>query len=222
MTCETCGATGHSGTSCPLTQEDANFIGTNNNNPNSGLRPQQGWNSKPNHPFRNQQGRNFNNNFQPSLKDLVYNQKQINDNISKKFLANDKILESLASQLEGFSSVIKNQLSFNKMIETQVAQLASSCPNANMGKLPGQPEVPSKENVNAVTTRGGKSTREPPFDRMQEPSGKPHPPAMPMLKKKSRRRLSTPTPLQPRKTPQNPLELHGITTIQLPYRFRNG
>ena len=49
------------------------------------------------------------------------------------------------------------------MIETQVAQLASSCPNANMGKLPGQPEVPSKENVNAVTTRGGKSTREPPF-----------------------------------------------------------
>jgi len=163
MTCETCGETGHSGTSCPLTQEDANFVGTNNNNPNSGFRPQQGWNSKPNLPFGNQQGMNFNNNFQPSLKDLVYGQKQINDNISKKFLANDKVLESLASQLEGFSSVIKNQLSFNKMIETQVAQLASSCPNANTGKLPGQPEVLSKENVNAVTTRGGKSTREPPF-----------------------------------------------------------
>jgi hypothetical protein len=32
-----------------------------------------------------------------------------------------------------------------------------------MGKLPGQPEVPLKENVNVVTTRGGKSTREPPF-----------------------------------------------------------
>ena len=113
--------------------------------------------------FGNQQGMNFNNNFQPTLKDLVYGQKQINDNISKKFLANDKILESLATQLEGFNSVIKNQLSFNKMIETQVAQLASSYPNANMGKLPGQPEVPSKENVNAVTTHGGKSTREPPF-----------------------------------------------------------
>ena len=105
---------------------------------------------------------NFNN-FQPSLKDLVYGQKQINDNISKKFLANDKVLESLASQLEGFSSVIKNQLSFKKMIETQVAQLASSGPNANTGKLPGQPEVLSKENINAVTMRGGKSTREPPF-----------------------------------------------------------
>jgi hypothetical protein len=93
----------------------------------------------------------------------VYGQKQINDNTSKKFLANDKILESLAAQIEGFNSVIKNQLSFNKMIETQVAQLASSCPNANTGKLPGQPEVPSKENVNAVTMRGGKSTWEPPL-----------------------------------------------------------
>src|SRR6185503_1405581 len=106
---------------------------------------------------------NFNNSFQPTLKDLVYGQKQINDNISKKFLANDKILESMAAQLEGFNSVIKNQLTFNKMIETQVAQLASSCPNANTGKLPGQPEVPSKENVSVVTTRGGKSTREPPL-----------------------------------------------------------
>jgi hypothetical protein len=75
MTCETCGETGHSGMSCPLTQEDANFVGTNNNNPNSGFRPQQGWNSKPNLPFGNQQGMNFNN-FRPSLKDLVYgNQK---------------------------------------------------------------------------------------------------------------------------------------------------
>ena len=35
-----------------------------------------------------------------------------------------------------------------------------------------------------------------------------------------RRRPSNPTPLQPRKTPWNPLELHGITTIQLPYHFR--
>ena len=106
---------------------------------------------------------NFNNSFQPTFKDLVYGQKQINDNISKKFLANDKILESMAAQLEGFNSVIKNQLSFNKMIETQVAQLASSCPNVNAGKLPRQPEVPSKENVSAVTTCGGKTTQEPPF-----------------------------------------------------------
>ena len=71
-------------------------------------------------------------------------QKQINDNISEKFLANDKILESLAMQLEGFNSVIKHQLSFNKLIETKVTQLASSCLNHDTGKLSGQPEVTPK------------------------------------------------------------------------------
>jgi hypothetical protein len=150
ITCETRGNTGHSGNDFPSTQEDTNFIGNSNPN-NSGYRPQQGWNSKPDLLFGQQQGNNFNNNFQPSLKELVYGQKQINDNISKKFQVNDKILESLATQLEGFNSIIKNQLSFNKVVETQVAQWASSCPNQNTGKLLGQPEVNQKESVNAVT-----------------------------------------------------------------------
>ena len=47
-------------------------------------------------------------------------QKQMNDNISEKFLANDKILESLAMQLDVFNSVIKHQLSFNELLETKV------------------------------------------------------------------------------------------------------
>ena len=117
MTCETCGETGHTTNSCPLTQEEANFVGTNNSN-NLGFHPQQGWNSKPNLAFGQQKGTNFNNNFQPTLKDLVYDQKQIHDNISKKFLANDKILESMVVQLVGLNTVIKNQLSFNTIIET--------------------------------------------------------------------------------------------------------
>jgi hypothetical protein len=67
-------------------------------------------------------------------------------------------LESLAAQVESFNSIIKNQLSFNKMIEIQVAQLASSCRNHNEGKLPWQLEVNPKESVNMVTTWAGKST----------------------------------------------------------------
>ena len=51
---------------------------------------------------------NFNNSFQSTLKGLVYGQKKINDNISRKFLANDKILESMGAQVEGFNSVIKS------------------------------------------------------------------------------------------------------------------
>ena len=95
MTCEKCSNTGHSGKSCPFTQEDEKSIG--NDTPNdTDCRPQQGWNSKPDLPFGQQQGNNFNNSFQPSLKNFMNGQKQINDNISEKFLANDKILEYLA------------------------------------------------------------------------------------------------------------------------------
>ena len=84
-------------------------------------------------------------------------QKQINDNISEEFLANDKILESLAMQLDGFKSVDKHQLSFNKLLETKVTQLGSSCLNHDTGKLSGQPEVTPKENVNAVAMRARQS-----------------------------------------------------------------
>ena len=57
---------------------------------------------------------NFNNKFLPTLKDLVYSQKQINDNTSKKFLANDKILELMTAQLEGFNSIVENQLNLTR------------------------------------------------------------------------------------------------------------
>ena len=51
-TCEVCGDVGHSGNSYPETQEDLNFINTDN-----GLRPQQhqGWNQRSN----NQGGNNY-------------------------------------------------------------------------------------------------------------------------------------------------------------------
>jgi hypothetical protein len=38
---------------------------------------------------------------------------------------NDKMLENINSQIESLSSAVKNQLSFNKMIETQISQIAA-------------------------------------------------------------------------------------------------
>jgi hypothetical protein len=84
ITCETCGDIGHSGNNCPSAQEDVNFIGNSNPN-NKGYRPKQGWNSKPNLPFGQQQGNNFNNNFQPLLKDLVYCQKKLMITLARNF-----------------------------------------------------------------------------------------------------------------------------------------
>ena len=47
------------------------------------------------------------------------------------------------------------------MIETQLAQIATAIPIDSNGKIPAQLEN-SHENVKAVTTRGGKTTRDPP------------------------------------------------------------
>jgi hypothetical protein len=167
MTCEVCGNTGHSGDDCPETREDVLYMNNYNNN---GYRPQggQGYNNqqRPYYQGGNNNGNyNSSNNYnsnQPSLKELVLGQAKINESMSKKLAANDKTLESINAKIDGLSSALKSQLSFNKMIETQLAQVAAAVPTVDSGRIPGQPE-PSVENVNAVTTRGGKATRDPPY-----------------------------------------------------------
>jgi hypothetical protein len=81
-------------------------------------------------------------------------QVKINENINKKLLANDKTLESLNVKLETLSSTLKNQSNFNKMIETQLAQIAASLPAVEKEKILGQLETPV-ENVSMVSTRWG-------------------------------------------------------------------
>jgi len=73
-------------------------------------------------------------------------------------LANDKTLESLNVKIETLSSTLKSQLSFNKMIETQLAQIAASLPAVENGKISGQPETPV-ENVSIVSTGWGNPSR---------------------------------------------------------------
>nr|ABA95986.1 Zinc knuckle family protein [Oryza sativa Japonica Group] len=150
VTCEICGSTGHSRNDCPETREEAMYMGNNNN----GYRPQggQGWNQ----PRLYYQGGNNNGNFsnQHSLKDLVFAQAKTTDALSKKLTANDKILENINVKLDVLVSAFQNQLSFNKMIETQLAQLALLVPANEYGRIPRQPDS-SIENVKAITTKGG-------------------------------------------------------------------
>lgn len=138
ITCEVYGNAGHSANDCPRTCEEAKFMGNNGYHPQGG----QWWNQA--RPFY-LGGNNGNNN---------------NDNFNKKLATYDKTLENINVKLEGFSSAFQNQLNFNKMIETQLAQLATLVPAKESGRIPGQPE-PSIENVKAITTRGGKSTWDP-------------------------------------------------------------
>ena len=93
------------------------------------------------------------------MRDLVFGQAKINESLNRKFAANDKILESIHANVETLSCAHKNQLSFNKMIETQLAQLAAVAPVSKNGKILGQPESPI-ETANMVSTGWGNLPRQ--------------------------------------------------------------
>jgi hypothetical protein len=161
MTCEVCSNVGHSGNDGLKTRKETSFINNGNNN---GFRNNnynnQGWYSRPNFPFNNQNGGNYSNslNNYPSMEDRVFGQARINESLNKRLAANEKFLENHNSTTESFTSAMKNQLSFNKMIETQLAQLVASLPSSESGGIPGQPE-PTREHVSAISTRWGKPSR---------------------------------------------------------------
>jgi hypothetical protein len=50
------------------------------------------------------------------------------------------MFKNINSKLETLSSFRKNQLSLNKMIETQIAQIGATIPVNHSGKILGQPE----------------------------------------------------------------------------------
>jgi hypothetical protein len=88
------------------------------------------------------------------LRDLILKQGRINNNIAKRLAFNDKILEGISAKMDSFSSAVKEQIIFNKKVELQLAQLAFAMPVAT-----------NHEKVKAITTRGGKSTRDPPYPK---------------------------------------------------------
>ena len=58
---------------------------------------------------------------------------KISENLTKKLTYNDKMLENINFKIEGLTSSVQNQLSFNKIIETKLAQIAASIPVNNEG-----------------------------------------------------------------------------------------
>jgi len=109
---------------------------------------------------------NYNSN-QPSFQDLVLSQAKINENINKKLMYTKKMLENINTKIEGLTSYINNQMSFNKIIETQIAQLAATIPVSSR-KILGQPEA-SLESVKMVSTKFGKPLHRVNYDYLLDP-----------------------------------------------------
>jgi uncharacterized coiled-coil protein SlyX len=55
------------------------------------------------------------------LRELISSQAKIMEGLSKTLASNDRVLENINNRMDNLSSVIKNQHSFNKMIELQIA-----------------------------------------------------------------------------------------------------
>jgi hypothetical protein len=146
--CEECGETGHMGINCPTVPQDVNFVGNSNN----GFCPTQGFNArwnKPGFPFDNRQqggmGQNFNRN-EPSLRHIIRDQVRMNDVVGKKIHATDKLLENINVKMDSFTIATQNQLSFNKILETQIQQIFTEIPtqsNEDSSKTPVQESVRS-------------------------------------------------------------------------------
>jgi hypothetical protein len=85
------------------------------------------------------------------LKDFVLSQAKTIGTLQEKLKINDKMLELTNFKIEGLTSSMNNQLSYNKRIETQLAQSAA-IPVVDLGEISKQPET-SLESIKMVSTR---------------------------------------------------------------------
>jgi hypothetical protein len=139
------------GINCLMVPRDVNFIGNSNNDfhPNQGFNT--GWN-KPSFSFDNHQqggkGQNFNRN-EHSLRDIIKDRVRINDEVGKKINAMDKLLENINAKMDNFIVATHNQLSFNKMLETQIQQISATISNQSNG---GSSKTSIQESVRSIFT----------------------------------------------------------------------
>ena len=90
------------------------------------------------------------------------------------------MIENINTKLENLSSSVKNQLSFNKMIESKITQIIATLPVFDSGTIPGKPET-SLKSVKMVSMRFGKPLCrdnhdyfvDPPFITKKEDPGRP-------------------------------------------------
>jgi hypothetical protein len=151
VTCDECGETGHMGINCLTVPQDVNFNGNSNNGfwTNQGFNT--GWN-KPSFLFDNHQlgdnGQNFNGN-EPSLRDIIRDQVRIKHKVGKKIHAMDKLMENINVKMDSFTVATQNQLSFNKMLETQIQQISIAIPSQSNG---GSSKTLIQESVGSIFT----------------------------------------------------------------------
>jgi len=145
LSCEVCGGMNHTSDTCP--RRDLKSLLNDGGYGPPPHQPYQRWN-----PRINQGNLPTHASDYSTLRDLVFSQAQINEEIHSKLLDHDKVLGDIHARLNSFSLSLRNQLIFNKKLENQLATLISKISHEH-------------EKVNAITTRGCKITHDPPYPK---------------------------------------------------------
>jgi hypothetical protein len=61
----------------------------------------------------------------------------------------DKLLENMNAKMDSFTVATQNQLSFNKMLETQIQQISAAIPSQSNG---GSSRTPIQESARSIFT----------------------------------------------------------------------
>ena len=180
ITCEICGCTGHSATSCQLiaspsteaTLEQVNYANIFNKRPindpfSNTFNP--GWRNHPNLSYKsNQPLIDPNTSRQPpgfqqrSFNPLPAQKSNLEAMLETFVAAQSKQNEEFKQQTQVMNEAIRQLTSkvdslatHNKMLENQIAHQASSS-SRSQGMFPGKPEINPNEHCKAITLRSGK------------------------------------------------------------------
>ncbi|XP_057515550.1 uncharacterized protein LOC130797049 [Amaranthus tricolor] len=177
--CGACGLNGHSSVDCQLQAEGVAAVEQVNAIQNQNARQQYnpysntfnpGWRDHPNFSYRNNNSQNPSSSYNvpsgfqqrpPFPPQQQHPSKSNLESLMENFIATQ------SKQNEHFSTSIKHILAHNKMIDTQMAQMAQQLSNLSMqkGQLSGNtennPTTSPHQQLNAVTMRSGRTPHDP-------------------------------------------------------------
>jgi len=91
---------------------------------------------------------------QPTLKEIIAQQTKTNNEVKQRLDTNESSLKDIHNKMDFLLIAFDEQNILNKRVELKLAKLAVVLPVAT-----------NIEQVKNITTRGGKSTRDPPHPR---------------------------------------------------------
>jgi hypothetical protein len=124
----------------------------------------------------------------------------------EKLTTNDAVLEDINLKMKDFSCAMEDQLEFNKRMEAKMSQLVATLPVAT-----------NIEQVKGINTRGGKSTRDPPYPKVVRKA--PAVPAVAQEENNNEVEVEIPQMEIPQEWEMRQ-KFHNTTYLPFPYRNR--